>query len=108
MTTKDWIIIVSIILLSSAAQLLIVKKFLIPEVKTVDLVSLLEEERAANIKAVLDGKMTQEQFAENVKNTGTKIDKFISAEKGLVLVKQCVVGNNTQEITTSLKASLAK
>ncbi len=108
MTKKEWGIIVLIVLLSNSITLFTVSKFLIPKTKTVDIVSLLEDQRRLDIQAVIEGKMTKEAFITKQKAISEKLHNSINQQDGLVLVKECVMGSSHEDITPIIKDALTK
>lgn len=108
MNKKEWGAVVMLVLLSNAATMFLTKKYIAPQIKTVDLVSVLEDERKNDIKSVLDGNMTKEAFVEKHNAIAEKVNTIISEQDGVVLVKQCVVGDGHEDITPVVKASISK
>lgn len=108
MTRKEWGIILLIVLLSNSITLFTVSKFLIPKAKTVDIVSLLENQRRLDIQAVLNGKMTKEAFIAKQKAISKKLHTSIDQQEGLILIKECVIGGSHEDITPIIKDAISK
>lgn len=108
MSSKEWGGVVILLLLSNAITLFVTSKFLIPKVKTVDIVSILENDRRDDIKKVLEGSMSQDEFVAKHKLISNKFNEIISSQSGTVFVKQCVAGGNNEDITDLIRNAIAK
>lgn len=108
MNKKEWAAIVLLVLFSNALTIFATSKYLIPKPKIVDLVSVLEDGRRADIQKVLEGKMTQDEFAQKHEAIGKKVDAAINAQGVPVFVKQCVMGTAYEDITPLIKAAAEK
>ncbi|MFA6396546.1 MAG: hypothetical protein WCW84_11325 [Sulfurimonas sp.] len=105
---KEWATIVILILLSNAATLFVTSKYLIPKIKVVDIVKLLDEGRRSDLQGVLDGKMTQDDFIAKQKIINSKVENAINSQTGTVLIKQCVMGTKNEDITSLVKTAAEK
>jgi hypothetical protein len=108
MGKKEWGAIVILVLLSNAATLFVTSKYLIQKPKVVDVVKILEEGRRDDIKQVLDGKMTQDEFVARHKAISEKVEATINSQGGTVLMKQCVMGSVHEDITPFVKAAIGQ
>lgn len=108
MSKKEWGMVIILILMSNAATLTVVHKYLTPKTQVVDVVKLLETGRKDDLQNVLAGKMTQDEFIAKYKEVSLKIATTVNAQKNPVFVKQCVLGNGFEDITPTIEASIQK
>lgn len=108
MKKMEWASIALLILLSNSVTLLVVQKYMVPKFKVVDLIKVLETDKKGDLQNVLAGKMTQDEYIAKHKDDGKKITDVATAQKGIVLIKQCVLGNNYDDITPIIEANLTK
>lgn len=106
MGKKEWFVVGLLILLSNSVSLFVVKKYLIKEPKIVDIVKLLEEDKQADIRNVLAGKMTQEEFIAKQTALMKKIEDVVNAENEVIFVRQCILGTKYEDITERIKNNL--
>jgi len=110
MKIRDWLLIVALLILSNATTLFVVKTYMTPEIKAIDMVKLVDTQRKTDITKVLDGQMTKEDFLKKSELIGATIDAFANeqAGSGIVVVKQCLVGGHFTDITAGAKDALSK
>lgn len=108
MQKRDWVIIVLFVFLTNAGTLFLTKKYLVPQIKVCDIVQIVEKERRDDIEKVLNQQMTQEEFVNKHSKIGAKIDAAVANEKGIVLVKQSVMGDKYEDITKKIQAAISK
>jgi len=94
----EWLLVVVLIVLSNIATLLYVKN----QVKTVDIVALVDAEKVRTFEDVLKGRKDPGQASRFLDLYTSALQKALSRQTGLVLVKQAVL-NGGRDITADVQ-----
>jgi p-aminobenzoyl-glutamate transporter AbgT len=108
MKKMEWAFVALLVLLSNSITLFVVQKYMTPKFKVVDLIKVLETDKKGDLQNVLSGKMTQDEYIAKHKDDGKKIADVATAQNGIVLIKQCVLGSNYDDITPIIESNLSK
>jgi len=100
MKLHHYLFILSLFILSFALNVFLVKNYLL-KIKVVDLSQVLEDEELA--RKVYSGELTPEDALKEQLKKAEKIRKVLSDERGIVLLKQCVLSGNYEDITDEVK-----
>ncbi|MDX9814674.1 MAG: hypothetical protein RBS91_08465 [Sulfurimonadaceae bacterium] len=113
MARMDWIIItfglIATLALGFILSVYYVKEYVVPEVKTISLMSILNDSEDPLLIDYSEGKITQEQFEEQVKHRIEKTQEameYFTTPKDILLIEESVVKtskNNTVSITEAVK-----
>lgn len=90
---KNWAIIVSLVLLSNIGTIALTH-YILAKPKVIDLVDAIEKPKVQDLQKVMDGSMTQEDFIKKQESVVKSLDAFLAEEKGLILLRQCVIGSD--------------
>ncbi|MDD3056160.1 MAG: hypothetical protein PHE16_09795 [Aliarcobacter sp.] len=113
MKRNDWIVILAVMFFisvaSSFAIIYILDKYFIPKVKTVSMMSVINDENDDEYQKFLDGKLSQEEYLKKVEERMLKIQNaldYFSNGKDILLIEEAVVKtnkNNFISITQAVK-----
>lgn len=103
-----------LIILSNTVTIFITKQYLIPDVKTVSLMEIINDEDDANLKAFTDGKISEEEYTKKIENKMARLQEsldFYSNGKTILLIEEAVIktkNNNYTSITEQIKNYVKK
>jgi len=97
MKLYDYLFVFSLFVLSIAINLFVTKEFLTSEIKVVDVKKLMDEKEI--VKKIYSGEISPQEAVEMQMEKAEKIRQILQNEKGLVLIKQCVLGGQYEDIT---------
>ena len=103
MKFHHYLFILSLFILSFALNIYVTKTYLL-KIKVVDLTKVLENEDLA--KKVYSGQLTPEEALREQIRKMEKIRKILNNESGLVLLRQCVLAGNYEDITDEVKRKI--
>jgi hypothetical protein len=114
MKRNDWITIVAVMFFitvaSSFTTIYVLDKYFIPKVKTVSMMSVINDENDEEYQKFLDGKLSQEEYLKKVEERMLKIQNaldYFSNGKDILLIEEAVVKtnkNNFISITQAVKS----
>lgn len=90
---RNWAIITGLILLSNLGTIALTH-YVLAKPKVIDLVDAIEKPKLQDLQKVMDGNMTQEEFLKKQAGVVKSLDTFLAQEKGLILLRQCVIGSD--------------
>ena len=91
--TKNWVIIAGLIIVSNLGTIALTHYVLVKP-KVIDLIDAIEKPKILDLQKVMDGSMTQEEFMKKQERVVKSLDTFVANEKGLILLRQCVIGSD--------------
>jgi hypothetical protein len=113
MKRNDWIIISSMMFLSVVFSVFLtvflMNKYVVPKVKTVSIMNVLNDKEDDSYQKFLDGKISQEEYSKLVETKMAKIQSaldYFTGNNDILLVEEAVVktnSNNYLSITEAVK-----
>ena len=116
MKRNDWIVISSMMFLSVVASVFLtvflMNKYIVPKVKTVSIMNVLNDKEDESYQNFLDGKISQEEYSKLVETKMAKIQSgldYFTSKNDILLVEEAVIktnSNNYISITEAVKNHL--
>ncbi len=113
MKRNDWFLVGSLMFLvavfTAFSTTFIINKYFIPKVKTISIMSVLNNQEDESYKKFLDGKISQEEYTKAIETKMAKIQSaldYYSNGKDILLVEEAVIksnNNNFISITEAVK-----
>lgn len=103
MKVYHYLFILSLFLLSFAINAYITKNYLI-KVKVVDLTKILEDKEIA--RKIYSGEISPEEALRKQVQKMEDLRRILENESGIVLIKQCVLAGDYEDITDEVKRKI--
>lgn len=104
MKLYDYVIILALIAVSFAGNLWISEHYLKSEIKVVDVVKLLGSTEL--MEKVYKGEVSPEEAMSMQVGKAEQLKILLRNEKGIVLLKQCVLGGEYEDVTERVRKRL--
>lgn len=105
MKWRDWVIVLSLLFFSNSLTFFLTSKFLVPKIKTIDLLALKLVD-AKEIYNQLSQNVAPEQVEKMIEQRHDKLLALLRQEDGIVLIKQCVVKGEYEDLTEKYRGLL--
>lgn len=105
MKVYHYLFIFSLFLLSFALNVYITKNYLI-KIKVVDLTKILEDKEIA--EKIYSGEISPEEALRRQIKKIEDLRKVLENESGIVLIKQCVLAGDYEDITDEVKRKIMR
>lgn len=99
----DWLLVIALIVFSNGATFYLARQY--RPVKTINLLEL-DFMNAKGIYETLQSGKSPEEVQKLVLEKQEKLKAILSKEKGIVLIKQCVVSGEDEDITQKVKGAI--
>jgi len=100
----EWLLVIALIVFFNGATFYLARQLYYRPVKTINLLEL-DFMNAKGIYEALQGK-SPEEVQKLVLEKQEKLKAILSKEKGIVLIKQCVVSGEDEDITQKVKGAI--
>ena len=111
MKRNDWIIISSMMFLSVVFSVFLtvflMNKYVVPKVKTVSIMNVLNDKEDDSYQKFLDGKISQEEYSKLVETKMAKIQSaldYFTGNNDILLVEEAVVKTNSNNYLSTTEA----
>lgn len=96
----EWVLVLSLMVFSNVLTFFLTKEFLL-RIKTVDLMSLGLYSTADMYERLQRGEDPQKVQQDILQRT-KRLEEYLSKQRGLVLIKQCVLHGDVEDITNEV------
>jgi len=101
----EWLLVIALIVFSNWATFYLARQLYYRPVKTINLLEL-DFMNAKGIYEALQSGKSPEEVQKLVLEKQEKLKAILSKEKGIVLIKQCVVSGEDEDITQKVKGAI--
>lgn len=105
MKLRDWLIVLSLLFFSNSLTFFLTSKYLVPKIKTIDLLSLKLMD-ARDIYNQLSQNTPPEEVEKKLEQRRRKLEELLKQEEGIILIKQCVVKGEYEDLTEKYRGIL--
>lgn len=101
----EWLLVIALIVFSNGATFYLARQLYYRPVKTINLLEL-DFMNAKGIYEALQSGKSPEEVQKLVLQKQAILSAILSKEKGIVLIKQCVVSGEDEDITQKVKGAI--
>lgn len=105
MKWRDWLIVLSLLFFSNSLTFFLTSKYLVPKIKAIDLLALKLVD-AKDIYTQLSQNVPAEEIQKLIEQRHNKLMELLKQEDGLILIRQCIVKGEYEDITEKYRRAL--